>query len=225
MITVITPTCDRPFGIRLAEKYMARQTVKPDQWIVADGGQRRAELTMGQCHIHRASPPGPKNLAGNMQIALSEAARDFIIVMEDDDWYDPRHIEACIAGLDRADAYGCSTLLYYHVGWRQYRRMANRGAALCQTAFRAAIKGRMESAIAQAVAAGDYGIDGRFWQGMEEKASGAQTVIGIKGLPGTKGLGVGHRESRMWQDDANLSILKGWIGDDWREYAQCASSS
>lgn len=46
MVTVITPTADQPTGIALLERYMARQTVKPDAWIVADDGNTPASLTM-----------------------------------------------------------------------------------------------------------------------------------------------------------------------------------
>src|SRR5687768_6841694 len=51
VITVITPTADRPAAWPLAERWMARQTVQPDQWIVADDGIAPAPLTMGQQHI------------------------------------------------------------------------------------------------------------------------------------------------------------------------------
>ena len=50
-ITVITPTADQPIGMRLLEKYMARQTVQPDEWIVADDGEVPARLALGQKHI------------------------------------------------------------------------------------------------------------------------------------------------------------------------------
>ena len=99
MITVITPTCDRPRGIELCEQYMRRQTVQPDQWIVADSGQDRARLTMGQIHIHKPMQPGARNLAQNMMAALDRASGDFVVIVEDDDWYKPDHIEKCFAGL------------------------------------------------------------------------------------------------------------------------------
>lgn len=38
-VSVITQTADRPRGIELCERYMARQKVQPHEWIVADGGQ------------------------------------------------------------------------------------------------------------------------------------------------------------------------------------------
>src|SRR5690606_25010357 len=46
-ISIITPTADRPRGIELCERYMARQTVQPHEWVVADGGHIPAKLTMG----------------------------------------------------------------------------------------------------------------------------------------------------------------------------------
>lgn len=216
MITVITPTCDRQFGINLLEKYVARQTVQPDQWIVADGGQVPAKLTMGQTHIHNPRPPGAANLTGNMLAALDAAEGDVVAIMEDDDWYRADHLERALDGLSRAPVYGCNWLHYYHVGDRRWAKLQNRGSALCQTAFMSSEIDRMMNATKRAMNAGTYGIDGQFWTGLEAHATGPQTVIGMKGLPGTRGLGVGHRSHPRlrWTPDPDLSELRRWIGDD-----------
>lgn len=221
-ISVITPTCDRPAGIALAERYMARQTVQPDEWIVADSGQLAAPLTMGQRHIRQPMPPGARNLASNI-IALLDAVRgEAVILWEDDDWYAPDHIEACIEGLCSQAAYGCATLRYYNVAHRMHIRMSNNGAALCQTALRRELVPDLRAAAVAAHAANDFGIDGRFWRPRRHMARGAQTVIGIKGLPGTPGLGIGHRPKlaggRPWQSDKDGNVLREWIGADAESY-------
>lgn len=212
MIAVITPTCDRPAGIALLERWMARQTVKPDKWIVADGGKTPAPLTMGQEHRHNPRAPGSANFAGNVLAALDGLEADFVLVMEDDDWYAPNHVEACLAGLQTASAYGCDRLRYWNVQVRGYLDMRNTGSSLAQTAIRGSEIPALRAAAEAALKAGDYTIDGRFWQG--RPVTGRPTSIGVKGLPGTVGLGVGHRKDRPWKPDPDKAKLREWIGQD-----------
>ena len=142
-LSVITPTAGRQAGITLAERWMARQTVQPFEWIVADGGMVPAALTMGQRHLHQPSEPGPANFAGNVLRALEAVQGDAVVIVEDDDYYFPNHLALCRAGLERGKAYGCATLNYFNVSERCWIRMGNRGSALCQTAFRSDLIPRM----------------------------------------------------------------------------------
>jgi len=221
-ISAITPTCDRPAGIKLAERYMARQTLRPYEWIVADSGQVPATLTMGQIHLLQPMPPGARNLANNILAALDRVTGDAVVIWEDDDWYSAEHLGACAEGLAKSAAYGCATLNYFNVAHRCWVSMRNIGSALCQTAFRAELIPDMRRAAGAAHAANDFGIDRRFWAGRQGMATGPQTVIGIKGLPGTPGLGIGHRPrssaSKRWQADPNFNQLRAWIGDDVENY-------
>lgn len=221
-ISVITPTADRPRGIELCERWMARQTVRPHEWIVSDGGKTPARLTMGQVHLHQPSAPGAANLAGNILRALDAVTGDVVVIVEDDDHYAPDHLEACADGLRRAPAYGCPRLVYFNVAHRCWIHMANRGSALCQTAFRRELIPEMQRAAREAIAADSFGIDGRFWSSRQHMAQGRQTVIGIKGLPGTPGLGIGHRPKsgpgKRWRPDPNLDQLRRLIGADVEHY-------
>lgn len=221
-VSVITPTCDRPAGIALAEKYMARQTVQPFEWIVADSGQVPAALTMGQTHLKMGMPPGARNLAHNIIRSLAVVNGDAVVIVEDDDWYRADHIEQCIAGLSKFVAMGCPTLNYFNVQHKMFVKMRNQGAALCQTAFVSSLIPDMRKAAQAAFDANDFGIDRRFWQRRKHLAKGPQTVIGIKGLPGTAGLGIGHRPKssagKQWKSDPEMLQLKAWIGSDAENY-------
>jgi hypothetical protein len=215
-ISIITPTCDRPFGIPLLEKYVREQSIQPHEWIVADGGQEPAKLTMGQTHIHMPAESGPMNLANNLIRGLRAATGDIIFIFEDDDVYLPQHIELNLEKLEIQEASGGSTLKYFNVAHRCYVQMNNKGSALCQTSFRSRLKHLMEKAAAEAAHCKDYCIDMRFWRFIDSKPHNHETVIGIKGLPGTKGLGIGHRpdNKRGWVTDLNMYKLKEWIGEE-----------
>lgn len=213
MITAITPTCDRPAGIAHCERWMARQTVKPDRWIVADGGMTQARLTMGQKARWSPGESGAANFAGNVLRAL-EGVTGAVVIIEDDDWYAPDHIARCVAGLEKVAAYGCPLLRYWNLNFRSYMEARNDGASLAQTATLDVLA--LRTAAEAALAAGDYTIDGRFWRGRVSNAP--PSSVGIKGLEGTKGLGVGHRAGKRWRRDPAMAKLRQWIGDDVRFY-------
>ena len=221
-VTLITPTCDRPAGIALMEQYIAEHTIQPDQWIVADGGQSPATLTQGQEHLHNPGPSGARNLAGNILAALEAARGSVVIIIEDDDYYAPGHIAGCLRRLGNAAAAGSSTLRYYNVAHRCHITMANRGAALCQTALRRVAVPALAQAAQDCYNVNSYGIDGAFWRRHPGLIHHDNTVVGIKGLPGQGGLGIGHRPQgsrRPWKNDPSLAVLREWIADAADNYA------
>lgn len=224
-IAVITPTADQPTGMRLAESYMARQTIQPDTWIVTDDGEVPATLTMGQDHIKRArNGEGGLSLAGNLLVALDhlDDSYNVIFIWEHDDWYAPDHIATSINQLQSADITGSKWQRYYNVEHQLYKVMLNVGSALCNTSFRSKFKDRLRRACEHAIAHNHYGIDRRFWDtmtGARKNIHGIDTVVGIKGLPGRAGLGIGHRPKKdHWVFDDGHVVLKHWIGDDARNY-------
>lgn len=215
-ISVVTPTCDRPIGVRFLEGHMRRQTVQPDEWIVVDSGSIPAELTMGQTVFRNMRPPGPQNLATNILTALSAVTGDVVIIFEDDDYYFDTHIEESVNILKGQPVCGDAILRYYNVQHRCWAEMRNQGSALCQTSFRREKMRMMESAAQEAMVCRDYGIDRRFWQFQNALPCLSGTVVGIKGLPGTKGLGIGHRplqdRKKRWVEDPSFSKLEDWLG-------------
>lgn len=221
-VSLLTPTCSRPVAFALCEKYMRAQTAEFHEWVVADSGTEPVVPTMGQVHLHRPMEAGARNLAKNVMDGLDACTGDVVILIEDDDAYLPNHIAACLAGLKRAPAYGCNRLLYVNVAHRCWVQMANRGAALCQTAVRRELVPALRAAAEAAYAANDFSIDGRFWAPRKHMANGPQTVIGIKGVPGTPGLGIGHRPKskagRRWRPDPQLQALRILIGDAVENY-------
>lgn len=219
MISLITPHADRPEAMRLCERWISAQTVKPDQWIVADGGMQKAELTMGQLHIHLPQPSGVENFIGNVLAAIPHVEGDAVIMIENDDAYLPNHIEVCVDRLKKTTATGCTTLRYYNVQFRAWRTIRNSCAALCNTAFRREHLPDLEAAAMYALSRNEYHVDRRFWDRVGTAGLHSQdTVIGIKGMPGSQGIGIGHQNGPAWRIDRDGAKLREWLGSDAEAY-------
>lgn len=221
-VSVLTPTCNRPWAMRLTERWMARQTLQPDEWIVVDGGQTPSAVTRGQRYFHRPSAPGAQNFALNLLEGLQHVTGDILVCWEDDDYYAPTHLETIVRQL--LDAPGASIAgddqqRYYNVQHRRWRIFQNRGASLCQTALRASVLPLFRRIATEQLGRQHYGIDAGLWQGTSKAAWALRrtnTVVGIKGLPGQAGLGIGHRPlyAAGWTLDPAGATLRAWIGAD-----------
>lgn len=215
-ISVITPTCDRPFGVALMEKYIAAQTIQPDEWIVADGGQTPATLTLGQTHIHDPHPTGPGNLCNNLLRALEKVTGDIIIFVEDDDVYLPNHFARVVGMLKDRAITGSNTLNYYNIAVRKWITMHNIGSSLSQTAITRKSLPNLTRAIQMALDGNNAKVDNWLWMLAGcWNSTPESTVYGIKGLPGPNGLGVGHKpnDGRPWNDDPHWDKLREWLGE------------
>ncbi len=223
-LSLITPTCDRPVAFGLAERWMARQTRRPDEWIVADGGTTPAQCTRGQQQIRTTAPPGVESFAANLTAAARAATGDVLVVVEDDDWYAPAYLET-LAGWFAVPAIqivGDDLQRYYNVAMRRTKCFDNVGASLCQTAFRRELLPVFLEAVTTCCRQGRYGVDRALWEAVpleHQCLVRTGTVVGIKGLPGQVGLGLGHRPTAAWTPDPDLTILQTWIGPDAAVYA------
>lgn len=223
-ISVVTPTCDRPVGFRLAEVWMQRQTRPPDEWIVADGGQRPACCTRGQTHLHAPAPPGPRNFLANLARGLAAATGDVIVFMEDDDYYAPGHLAALaqlLADAPEALLAGDSQPRYYHLPRRCWKILEPAGASLCQTAVRRAGLPALQDALRICARRASYEVDARLWELVPPTArvrAPLLTSVGMKGLPGQPGLGIGHRPDHQWTPDPQLVTWRAWVGADADAY-------
>lgn len=204
---------------------MARQTVQPDQWIVVDDGLEHATLTMGQTHIKRKRvEEGPRSLAMNLLAGLPLVRGDALLIFEDDDWYSPDHIQVCMSRLHAGiKATGSNWQRYHNVSNRHWIIMRNKGSALCNTAILADLIPQLTQAARDAYQTNRKGIDQLFWTRLPQTVTDCHdidTVVGIKGLPGRKGIGMGHQPpDRRWTADPRLDKLREWIGADAELYA------
>jgi len=218
-LSVITPTCDRPVAFGLLEGFMRAQTRQPDEWIVADGGIVPADVTLGQRVVRSPRPPGASNFLHNLEGALAVATGDVILFLEDDDHYQPTHLERLMGQLADEDALiaGDDVQRYYNVRQRCWRVFQNRGASLCQTGLKRALLPLLSRVIAACQRRHAFSVDAELWElvpAPAQRLARTETVVGIKGLPGRAGLGIGHRPSGPeWHPDPTLATLRSWIGD------------
>jgi glycosyltransferase involved in cell wall biosynthesis len=110
LVSVGIPTYNRPEGARRTLNAIAGQTYQNLEIIVSDNASpdRRTEQAVGdivardaRVRFHcQATNLGP---SGNFQFVLSQATgRYFMWAADDDDW-DVRFVERCVAGFDRPD--------------------------------------------------------------------------------------------------------------------------
>lgn len=165
-----------------------------------------------------------------MQTKVSDAIRagrvegEGIVWFEDDDWFAPDWIEWCEKWLEQGyDLIGEGQAIYYNVNHRWWSNCGNvRHASLCQTAMRAKLLPRVLNIIE------DFNcpwIDVQLWlaectKRLRLPAEGRRRVIGIKGMPGTKGYSREHRQvtNPGNEPDYDLSALVQLIGGDAQNY-------
>jgi len=218
-LTIITPTSDRPEAFQLCQRWMARQTYAGEvQWIVADDGREAATCTMGQEHIRRPPAETPReSFLGNLLAALQRVRHDKVVFIEDDDWYAPEYLARMDRWLDQADLVGEAGARYYHLPTRRYHFCGNtHHASLAQTGLRAE---RLPKVADEICRSHTTFVDVRLWRRWSagwKKRLMPQTTLsaGIKGLPGKRGIGIGHRLDDRHPVDADGSVLRQWIGAD-----------
>lgn len=80
---------------------MERQSHPLDQWIVVDDGPTTMPLTLQQTLI-RPQPlwSGENTQRRNLLAALNALETDFILIIEDDDWYSPDYVAGMVSQLE-----------------------------------------------------------------------------------------------------------------------------
>jgi len=216
-LSLVTPTSDRPEAFHLCERWMKRAMEGyrgAVQWIVADDGVQPVRCTLGQVHVRRdRSGKRRQSFLGNLRTALTKARYDKILFIEDDDWYGSGYLSQMARWLDDAVIVGESQARYYHLPGRRYRICGNRDhASLCQTGIRSEL---IDWTIQHIDKHKSTFIDIHLWKtGAARKQQflkpASELSVGIKGLPGTKGIGIGHRMGKGGILDDDGVVLRNW---------------
>jgi hypothetical protein len=208
---------------------MARQTYKgPLRWLVVDDGDVPAKPTMGQDHVRRS----PSSAIGTLPDNLLEAVKHFgtseaIFFIEDDDWYAPNYLTTMISGMGDAWIVGIEAFKYYNVAFASYMvfdrwNCKENSSGLYTTGIKGALAGKLVEACNISKANGDKGVDAPLWwlcQVGSRLIPDTGIAVGMKGLPGRKGLGSGHAADFNGTGDPNFNTLKKWVGEeDAKEY-------
>ncbi len=163
---------------------------------------------------------GQNTLARNICVAIPEVVYDKVLFVEDDDWYSSSYVSEMANCLGFTDIVGETRAHYYHIPTKRYRILDNLShASLCQTGIRSSLLPLVQQICNERK---NSFIDVRLWENFRGSRSLRRTVncIGIKGLPGRAGIGIGHRPllGGGWSTDIDNSVLKSWIGEDYRLY-------
>ena len=223
-ITAITLTGDRKEAFQLCTRWMSNQTVKPDQWIVVDDGKEPLEIpeNIEMDYLRRVpSNKDPQHtMVMNLQLALNGVESEKILIMEDDEYYAPNYIEEMSRKLYEYELVGIGHSKYYHLpsgGFIVHKNMDH--ASFAQTGFRSTLLSELNK-----IMEGDQFLDIRLWKEVALHKNSHIFVdtdplyLGMKGLPGRKGIGVGHVEKIYKNFDKDRSFLKSITNEDFKHY-------
>lgn len=238
-ITALTCTGDRPVCLNLLSKWIANQTMPIDQWLVIDDGKGPFIPSLNCDYVYRKPNDGEgQTLNLNLQEALPHIKGDIIFFMEDDEYYAKDYVKTMVEKIQDYMIVGICKSKYYHLPTRTYFAHHNYShASLAQTAIaKAALP------VLKEVLDGDAFIDIRLWNNLcngnpetkqfvknfnhQGTVINNQAVlfddgkdylyVGMKGMPGRKGIGSGHKG--IGRPDSRFSTLAQWIPDDWKTY-------
>lgn len=211
----------------LCERWMARQTVKADQWLVVDDDRLYpTKCTMGQeYHLIPESDRAHSLPAKLRYIFDNNLVRgDVLIFAENDDWYSPDYVEQMANHLKSVCLVGEGRAFYYHVRWRCYWEHNNLGhASLCSTAIARQGYAYLHKLVRDMP--DNPFLDCQLWPQLPftKRILGAEqrrTVIGMKCMPGVTGYVGQHRNREHGvREDPQLVKLREMIGDDADAYA------
>lgn len=223
-LTVITLACDRPEAMALCEKYVARQTVQPFQWLVLDGGDKPTKCTLGQEYHYWPELTGRSALSLKLRRAMKEnlVKGDAIIFTENDDWEAADWYAHCAAYLEKFALFGEGRAVYYNVAHRFWFEHTNlRHASLCATAIR---RDLFDWLTRQVTISECPFLDVRLWNKCPlpskvfdpyRDGDCKRRTVGIKGMPGTSGYGGGHKGRDVSAaTDLTLAKLRSLIGPE-----------
>lgn len=233
MITLITPTGDRPEAWDLCKRWMRAQTTSlPVRWVIVDDGSTPSDMsgTPEDWEIVVLYPhPKWSKGSGSTQARNLLTAKPFVgpddsvLIIEDDDYYHPDWIDRAAVMLQTADLVGLANMAYFNVAHMTYRRCGNLGhSCLCATGM----KGEALTRFWEVLGVNQNYIDVELWRtflGDKTISAKYDLVVGIKGLPGRLGIGIGHRMVTGVSDTAKLRELVG--DEDVKHYTPYLGSA
>lgn len=116
LITVITPTADRPEWLKRAIGCFLAQTWPEREMLILDNGREGCkEIIPVSAGVHYWCSAGKMTLGEKLNWLCERAAGEIIVRFDDDDWSGPERIASQVQDLDshKADLVGYHQLYYY----------------------------------------------------------------------------------------------------------------
>ncbi len=222
MVSLLTCTGDRREAFALCERWVDAQDYVGDvEWLVVDDGATPTPITSHRVTtvIRRERRNG---LMGQLRTAWPHIRGDYVIFIEDDDFYSSGYIRRQVNLL--ADGYelvGERHYRIYHVR-RALRGTCDlpRGSALARTAATRTALGKLPSYVWENES--PY-FDLKVWFSPEITHKHLAAVdkdycVGIKGMPGRLGVSPGHDPTiDEYKPDPGGNVLREWVGDEAAE--------
>jgi len=234
-LSIITPTRNRPVALAITQRWVLRamKVAGVDfEWLLINDGTL-SYIDVPRCISQVRRDPTcdvRPSLNCNILQGLSMVTGDVVFICEDDDWFHPTYFKRLLKVLEDYPLAGVAPALYYNVHYRRARAPKGRHhASLGATAFRASMIPKLKNACR----CNKPFFDLRFWRQYREshigkwqstllrnvkQKDGTFLHVGLKGLPGQRGYGIGHRNGG--KQDPDLKLLKFWIGKDADKYAR-----
>lgn len=230
MLTIITPTGERPQAFELCQRMLMRQSYTgPVRWLVVDDGEVPQKVTLKRrgwsVDVIRPEPfwkTGDNTQGRNILAALDRVgADDLVVFWEDDDWYSPDWLSEVRRQSERAELVGECDAVYYNVFLRKWSQIRNyEHASLRCSALRGRAIETMREVIEedQRLPRPYRYYDMKLWKRHDDKAVfEGNLTVGIKGLPGRAGIALGHDDIRG-KFDPEGKDLRALIGGDAEWY-------
>lgn len=222
ILQLITPTGDRPEAWHLAQRYVERQTIDAKIiWHVVDDGIHPMVMDFNRpgsiMHTYRLPPMQGNSQHRNLKFLLGVVDHDYPVVFwEDDDWYAPTYLEALAPHLKDHEIVGHQVCRKYNLATHRWLELLNPPhASLCATM----VRGQALQQACLLVERTHMFIDLSLWRrirgGMLVKG---HHIVGIKRMPGRRGIDSGHRDTMGQPDTSDCSVLRRWLGDDFNLY-------
>lgn len=157
------------------------------------------------------------SIVKNWLYALPHIRNDFVICMEDDDYYHEDYLLKMCTALTRSDLVGVQNCHYWNFERREYKAQHNVSKSpLAATGFRMSSVGALMRDVCNQ--AKDVWLDRDLWnrwdgsrEFIENRGEdGRALFVGIKGMPGDMNLGSGL--AQKGGRDPNCEQLKRWVG-------------
>lgn len=220
LVTLITPTGDRPEAFALCERWIEQQRYTGDiQWIVVDDGHVPTQVNEADL-VLRPAPMDGHSLSRNLREALPHIRGEHVLIVEDDDYYGPDYVSVMVGRLQHADLVGEFGAKYYYLREHRWRHNVHeKHASLCRTGFNRSVLQTFRNCI---TGTDHPSVDLRLWQQWDgsalywtDEAGTSRMCVGLKGVSGRQSYGWKPSRNAQYDDGTKLRL---WLGDDSVHY-------